>query len=72
MGGKTKNECTSLPKGYLELQNANVPVELGWVNEEKLQKHTPTASMSSRVACDDEVTGVLQKLGYTKENVIKL
>jgi len=89
MGGKTKNEYIPppLPKGYLELQNANVPVELGWVNEEKLQKHTPAASMSSRVVVcglpsvyeklcgprnEDEVTGVLQKLGYTKENVIKL
>lgn len=91
MGAKTKEEYLPppLPKGYQELQDAGVPVELGWVNEDKIKRYTPPSSMTSRViVCGlpsvyDKLCGprteeevkqgsVLQNLGYSKENVIKL
>ena len=51
MGAKTKNEFIPppLPKGFAELQQAGLPVELGWVNEDKIRRHTPPVSMDNRV-----------------------
>jgi cytochrome-b5 reductase len=89
MGAKTKNEFIPppLPKGYADLLNDGLPVELGWINEDKLIRHTPIFSAGHlAMVCglpgvydklcgprtSDDVGGILQKLGYNNKNVIKM